>query len=154
MNQLEIINLQQLFDNGPKITSGRNRGKSIIERNLEIMKSLTEEEVDEIFENYEFGRYLNEMNEYFHLNGSTIPANSPAKRTYLVVMTRKHVVRALKKICLSHLESSVPGSIYNVLRFVHMNAQHDTVAFRLISKEHILAKFADAVAKYQRFQGM
>jgi len=136
-NKIEIDLKQVLLYSKLTVKSGNDAGKLVLERNLDIMKQWTDDEISEIFN--DDGMMKNTK----RTKGSDT-ANDRHARGNLVKRTRYHTISALRKIIKEKIQNSefkMPS-----------NAEFKKMARDLISEENIRNAFEESSIVYNPFQ--
>ena len=137
VHKIEIDLKQVLLYSKLTVKSGEDAGKLVLERNLDIMKQWTDDEISEIFNDH--GNVKRTKNKI-----RSVTANNVFARSNMVQKTRYHTILALRKIIKEKLEDSelkMPG-----------NAEFKKMARDLISEENIRNAFEESSIVYNPFQ--
>ena len=159
------INIKRILENSfHKIPPNAkiNAGEKTMKVYLKMMKQWTEEEVDEVFDDN-----MSERQSFSQLSRSRLRkmrrlrVDDPEKRPFIVFMTRRHVRRALKRICKQikyDIRNEIEDSMNVNKQIITVDSKIDflpeptcqfrslnpsKIAKKMISKEGILNKFAD-----------
>ena len=125
-----------------KLTSGPNEGKLVIERNLDYMKTWSEDEISEIFDDEgQLKRLLSNKLSKKRRRALSMTANC-GSRVDMVKSTRKHTISALKVIFRDEkFQNSEIKKVPSQLKLGKM-------ARDLISEENIRNKFENCFIEY------